>query len=238
MAFGKNILMSGRDDSASSDASAKSGKTKTFLFIFAGVAVSGVLLYLAGLLFGFSPMWYQGFAPKQPIPFSHRIHAGQYNMPCLYCHSSAEYAAHSEVPGLDVCMNCHQSVKTDSPLIQQIQEAYKSNKPIKWVKVHVLPDFVRFNHSRHVQAGVACQNCHGEVQTMDKVSQFAGLNMGWCVNCHRSDNFLQEHRTQLKAAEKELKGEPEMPEELKKIHRMVGHPEVQNADVSCSTCHY
>lgn len=135
----------------------------------------------------------QGYAPEQPLPFSHKLHAGQYKVPCLYCHTNVEKSTHASVPSLNVCMNCHLVVGADKPNIQKLQEAYNEGKSMKWVKVHLLPDHVKFNHKRHVKRLAqdpmnrqeACKTCHGEVQTMDKVQQVQGLSMGWCINCHR-----------------------------------------------------
>lgn len=130
----------------------------------------------------------KGYAPEQPIAFSHELHAGQYKMQCLYCHSSAERANHSAVPSLNICMNCHLVVAADKPEIQKLAEAYNSNTPIAWKKVHLLPDHVRFNHKRHVEkygAPQACHTCHGPVESMEVMYQHSSLSMGWCVNCHR-----------------------------------------------------
>ena|SRR5665213_3216821 len=221
--------------SEADDAGPKKISGKTLLGLsLAALVVLGALTYAAGLVLGFSPMWYQNYAPKQPIPFSHKIHAGQYKIPCLYCHGPAEYSAFSEVPGLQVCMNCHQTVKTDSPWIKQITEAYNANRPIEWIKVHVLPDFVHFNHKRHIAAGVECATCHGPVQEMSRVYQYAGLNMGWCINCHRNNNYVQPHRIEWSEKTKLLQGasEPSF------IEKMLSHPDPHNADISCSTCHY
>lgn len=126
----------------------------------------------------------QGYAPEQPIPFDHQLHAGTYKMDCLYCHANAEISRHASVPSLNICMNCHLTVGS-GPHIQKLRDAYNGNQPIEWVKVHMLPDFVHFNHKRHVQKGVSCQTCHGPVETMKKVKQHSDLSMGWCVTCHR-----------------------------------------------------
>jgi hypothetical protein len=142
------------------------------------------------------PQWFkwgsigynQGYAPEQPIPFSHELHAGNYKIQCLYCHSTAERANHSAIPSLNVCMNCHMLVAIDKPAIQKLSEAYNNNAPIAWNKVHLLPDFVKFNHKRHVQhfgAPQACHKCHGPVESMDVMYQYSSLSMGFCVNCHR-----------------------------------------------------
>ena len=126
-----------------------------------------------------------GYAPSQPIPFSHKLHAGQRKIQCLYCHSNIDKGPLANVPSTAVCMNCHSVVKTDSPWIQKLTESYKKNEPMQWVKVHVLPDFVYFNHQRHIQRGLSCDTCHGNVANMDKVEQVSPLTMGWCINCHR-----------------------------------------------------
>ncbi len=126
-----------------------------------------------------------GYAPEQPIPFDHSLHVQTNKIQCQYCHNQVERSSHSNIPALSTCMNCHLTVKTDSPLIQKLREAYDKKQPINWVKVHMLPDHVRFNHSAHIMKGVNCQTCHGPVETMQKVYQFSTLNMGWCVNCHR-----------------------------------------------------
>lgn len=133
---------------------------------------------------GVSIGYNEGYAPQQPIPYSHELHAGKYKIDCLYCHANAEVSRHAGVPSLNVCMNCHLTVGQGEN-IQKLREAYNNKTPIKWVKVHMLPDFVHFNHKRHVQKGVSCQKCHGPIEEMKVVRQHSDLSMGWCVNCHR-----------------------------------------------------
>jgi len=188
---------------------------------------------LGGLHLAYGPGWYQGYAPKQPIPFSHQQHAGDFEIPCLYCHGSAEYAAFAEVPGLDVCMNCHNMVGTESPYVQELKEHYEAGVPIPWVRVHVLPDFVHFNHRAHIAAGLACQTCHGPVEEMEVVYQWAPMTMGWCMDCHRNDDYVTEPRQNFLDQTTELRGGPR-PD----WHQWLGHKEITNVDVSCSTCHY
>ncbi|NJL24122.1 MAG: cytochrome c3 family protein [Calothrix sp. SM1_5_4] len=129
----------------------------------------------------------QGYTPDQPINFSHQLHAGQYKIDCKFCHSAVEVSRHATVPSLNVCMNCHGPalVQKDSPELQKLRDAYSSGKSVPWVKVHLLPDHVRFNHSSHIKAGKDCTVCHGNVQEMAKITQDASLAMGWCVSCHR-----------------------------------------------------
>jgi hypothetical protein len=125
------------------------------------------------------------YEPDQPIPFSHSLHAGQYQIDCQYCHSSVSVSRHASVPSGNVCMNCHMVVKVDSPWIQKVAEAYNSGESIQWEKVHLLPDHVKFNHAAHIKAGKQCQECHGPVEQMDVLRQYSTMSMGWCVNCHR-----------------------------------------------------
>ncbi|MDE0120060.1 MAG: cytochrome c3 family protein [Bdellovibrionales bacterium] len=145
------------------------------------------------------------YQPDQPIPFSHAIHVGQYQMDCRYCHTAVEEGRHAGVPSLDICMNCHLTVKPDSPYIQKLVEAYGNNQPIVWEKVHLLPDFVKFNHSLHIKAlsgrfsqtshlppsgdqvRKTCTTCHGKVENMKIMYQHESLSMGWCVQCHRKE---------------------------------------------------
>lgn len=149
-------------------------------------ALGGLSLFVYALTNNKIVMGYnQGYQPDQPIPFSHEQHAGLYKMDCKYCHTSTEVSKHASVPSLNVCMNCHLVVKTDSPWIQKLTEAYNSGKSIAWKKVHLLPDHVKFNHAAHIKAGKDCNTCHGPVETMSTVFQYSSLSMGWCVNCHR-----------------------------------------------------
>lgn len=163
----------------------------------------------------------QGYEPVQPIAYSHRLHAGELEIDCLYCHFGAEKSRHAGIPPASVCMNCHQRVTTSLGALRQEDElAQKEGReprvlvsaelaklydalglnaerqpdpakkpaPIEWVKVHNLPDFVYFDHRPHVNAKVACQRCHGPVETMERMRQYSDLSMGWCVNCHREAN--------------------------------------------------
>ncbi len=129
----------------------------------------------------------QGYAPEQPIVYSHAVHAGALQIPCEYCHFGAARGRYAGIPPIAVCMNCHMQVKKDHPEVQKLATAIETQQPIEWVRVHWLPDHVYFNHSAHVNGGIACQSCHGPVQEMGRVEQWAPLTMGWCVNCHRAN---------------------------------------------------
>jgi mono/diheme cytochrome c family protein len=158
----------------------------------------------------------QGYAPIQPIHYSHKIHAGANKIDCNYCHSSARKSKHSGIPSLNVCMNCHKNIAEVAEEVQaeglaeygvdynkEIKKLYKAvgwdednqqytgeTEPVKWIRIHNLPDFVYFNHSQHVTvAGVDCQKCHGPVEEMEILEQHSSLTMGWCINCHRETNI-------------------------------------------------
>lgn len=128
----------------------------------------------------------QGYKPAQPIAFSHKTHAGDNGIPCLYCHYAAAESRHAGVPPANVCMNCHTEIKRDSPEVQKVAQALAGNQPIAWVKVNSVGDFVYFNHSIHINRQIDCRVCHGPVETMQQVVRDNKLNMGWCVQCHRS----------------------------------------------------
>ncbi len=148
-----------------------------------------VVILLMALAYALNFWWNLGngvgYAPEQPIPFSHKIHAGDNQIPCLYCHVNADKGRAATIPSLNVCMNCHSVVKPDSPYIQKLKEHYEKGQPIEWIKVHVQPDFVFFNHRPHIAKGVACETCHGDVKNESRIEQIEKLNMGYCVDCHR-----------------------------------------------------
>jgi cytochrome c2 len=173
--------------------------------------LAGFYLTKAGIGLGHQ----QAYEPKQPIYYSHKVHAGINQISCLYCHGNAWESRHAAIPSVNVCMNCHKAIQSyeKGPALydadgnevngtDQIHILYKyagfdpanstkwnpsMAKPVEWIKIHNLPDYVFFSHAQHVRAGkVQCQTCHGSITEMDEVKQFAGLNMGWCVNCHRT----------------------------------------------------
>jgi hypothetical protein len=153
--------------------------------------ILGLIYTVAILVFGyylFMNAWSnQGYSPAQPIPFSHKLHAGDNHIPCMYCHTNVERSRHATVPGLSICMNCHSVVAVNKPNIQKLTEAYNAGTPIEWIKVHDLPDHAFFSHQMHIRKGFDCAECHGPVEAMDQVYQFRKLNMGDCITCHREN---------------------------------------------------
>ncbi len=159
----------------------------------------GVLL-LSGALggcFGVYVLWpsnrESGYMPEQPIPFSHKLHAGTLAMECLYCHSEAEKGPHATVPSVGTCMNCHREVQPRDgnqelkPGIATLLEHWEQRRPIRWNKVNDLADFAYFDHSRHLAAELECQECHGPVETMEHMRREHGLKMSWCLDCHKQE---------------------------------------------------
>jgi len=136
--------------------------------------------------------------PRQPIFFRHDIHAGQDQIPCMYCHYSASISSEPGIPSLQTCMGCHQLVGGSTPShqaeIKKVRDAWRERKPPEWVRIHALPGFVRFPHMRHIKAlgTQACATCHGQVERMAQVNQVSTLRMGWCVRCHMKNNVTRD----------------------------------------------
>ncbi len=163
------------------------------------IVIFGIIL-IAFAIVGF--FWYfgspkytdVGYRPLQPVAYSHKLHPGDLGIDCRYCHYDVEYSAVANIPPTQVCMNCHKIIGTDNTKLLPVRESFSSGIPIKWVRVHKLPDYVYFNHSIHLYAGVGCSTCHGNVAQMDVVQQMEPLSMSWCLDCHRNpDMFLRPH---------------------------------------------
>jgi mono/diheme cytochrome c family protein len=170
----------------------------------------------------------QGYAPKQPIAFSHKLHAGQYKIDCNYCHTGVNRGKSATIPSANICMNCHGVIKKESPEIQKIYTAIEKDQPIEWVRVHNLPDLAYFNHAQHVNVGnVACQNCHGEIEKMEVVQQRSTLTMGWCIDCHRKTEVNTKDNAYY--------------DKLVELHKSKSKEPLKVADIGgleCSKCHY
>lgn len=135
----------------------------------------------------FSPEYTDvGYAPDQPVPYSHKIHAGKLDLDCQYCHTDVFKSKMANVPPTQTCMNCHNQIRTDQPPIQQVRESWENDEPIEWTRVHHLPDYVYFSHKAHVNVGVGCETCHGRIDRMEVVFQREPLSMSWCLDCHRN----------------------------------------------------
>lgn len=223
------------------------------------VLVTVILLMLSGAYFGYSYLMQigvdQGYEPVQPIHFSHKIHAGDNGIDCKYCHSAARTSKNSGIPSLNVCMNCHKNISEfqgdkDSTYVDHSKEFYTAEiqklynavgwdktaqkytgkqKPVKWVRIHNLPDFVYFNHSQHVSvAGVECQTCHGPVEKFEVMKQHAPLTMGWCINCHRETDVKVEGNDYYK----------KIHDELAKKYGVQKLTAANMGGTECGKCHY
>lgn len=221
------------------------------------VLVSAIFLLLGSGYFVYGRMMQVGvdqdYAPIQPIHYSHRIHAGSNQIECKYCHSSARVSKHAGIPSLNVCMNCHKNIAevsdtTATPEYSkafydaQIQKLYDAvgwdktaqaytgkTSPVKWVRIHNLPDFAYFNHSQHVTvAGIECQKCHGPVETYEIQKQFAPLTMGWCINCHRETDVKMEGNAYY----------TKIHDELSKKYGVDKLTAAQMGGLECGKCHY
>ena len=147
----------------------------------------GVLYVTMFVAYGFSPKTTDvGYAPEQPIPYSHELHVGQLGLDCRYCHNTVEDSAQASVPPTQTCINCHQSIFPASENLVALRDSFASGRAVKWVRVHDLPDYAYFNHSAHVRRGVSCVSCHGRVDKMPVVYQHEPLSMAWCLECHRN----------------------------------------------------
>lgn len=219
------------------------------------VLVTSIFMLLAGAYFVFGYLMQigvdQGYQPVQPIHFSHKIHAGDNGIDCKFCHSSARVSKTSGIPSLNVCMNCHKSISEVAATTAtedyskefydaQIQKLYNATgwdglsytgtpQPVKWVRIHNLPDFVYFNHSQHVMVGgIECQTCHGPVETMEVMYQHSPLTMGWCINCHKDTNVKVEDNAYY----------AKIHEQLSKKYGVEKLTVAQMGGIECGKCHY
>ncbi|ALK96582.1 cytochrome C [Massilia sp. WF1] len=170
---------------------------------------------------------------NQPIPFSHKHHVGDDGIDCRYCHTSVEKSGFAGMPSTGICLSCHSQLFLDSPLLAPLHESARTGKPIEWVRVHDLPDFVYFQHDIHINKGVACVECHGRVDQMPLTWRTASLEMQWCLGCHRN---APQHIRPLSKVLSMAPQRPLSPEEVRQLTRLY-HLRDRNALTNCSTCH-
>ena len=198
--------------------------------------LAAVVVILIGVI-GF--FWYYGspkytdvgYRPEQPVPYSHKLHAGNLGMDCRYCHTGVEVSASAVVPPTQTCMNCHTLIKTDSEKMAKVFESWTNGKPIEWIKIHDLGDYAYFNHSAHINAGVGCASCHGNIAEMEVVKQVEALSMGWCLDCHRAPEMHLRSPDQIT----NMKWEP--PENQLSLAKEIIKRKNINPPVDCSGCH-
>jgi hypothetical protein len=201
------------------------------------VSIFGAVFVIAGLLglgdeISRSPWNTQAHvAREQPIQFSHERHVAGNGIDCRYCHTSVEDSSFAGIPPTKTCMNCHSEIFSNSPFLAPVRDSFANNKPIEWTRVHDLPDFVYFNHSIHVNKGIGCTTCHGQVDRMPLMRQEASLQMEWCINCHRNPEQYVRPRDQVFSVDYQP---PSNQAELGA--RLVEEYQIQKL-TSCSTCH-
>lgn len=212
----------------------RSFNTISRLTIFGAVFILAFLGWCLAVLARSSYVTNVGITRDQPIQFSHKHHVGDLGIDCRYCHNSVEQSAYPGMPPSKTCMNCHEQIWTGSEMLAPVRESYKSGTPIEWNRVHRLADFVYFNHSVHVNKGVGCESCHGEVQDMPLMWQHGTLLMEWCLECHRApEKFVRPREFVFDMGW--------TPERIGKTQNQLGPELVLENHVGklihCSTCH-
>ncbi|MEX0845684.1 MAG: cytochrome c3 family protein [Balneolaceae bacterium] len=197
----------------------------------------GLIVLLNALIFGvwyfFSPEYTDvGYAPEQPVPYSHKIHVDQLGLDCQYCHTSVFDSKTANIPATQTCMNCHNQVQTTNPEnLDLVLESWESGAAIEWIRVHNLADYAYFNHSAHVSVGVGCESCHGRVDKMEVVYQAEPLSMGWCLDCHREPEKYIRPVDEVTTMGYEIENQLEFGKEL--VDKQNIH-----APTYCQGCHY
>jgi hypothetical protein len=195
------------------------------LLAAAGTAVLGYVWSRAGAT------WNVGKPAAQPVPFRHDLHSGSLGIDCRYCHSTVERAADAGMPSAQTCMTCHSQVWAGASILEPVRTSLALGQPIAWTSVHRLPDYAYFNHAVHVTKGVACESCHGRVDTMTRTVKTQTLSMGWCLDCHRDPVPRLRPREAVFAMGYEPHGR-DVPQEVRAFYR-----EASRRLTSCSTCH-
>jgi hypothetical protein len=209
----------------------KSANAISRVSILGGGLLAGLLLGLVMEL-GNSP-WVtnQNVAREQPVQFSHERHVAGNGIDCRYCHTAVEDSGFAGIPPTKTCMNCHSQIFNQSPFLEPVRASFNTNTPIRWTRVHDLPDFVYFNHSIHVNKGVGCTTCHGQVDRMPLMWQASSLQMQWCLDCHRNPERY------VRPREAVFRVDYEPPsDQLELGKRLVAEYQIQKL-TSCSTCH-
>lgn len=191
-----------------------------------------VTALVAGVWYYFSPEYTDvGYAPEQPVPFSHQVHAGKLGLDCQYCHSEVFNSKQANLPPTQTCMNCHEQVLTDSENLAKIRESWETGQPVEWVRVHNLPDYAYFNHAAHVNVGVGCESCHGRVDRMEVVFQKEPLSMSWCMDCHRNPEQYVRPVEEVTAMGFQAENQVEQGRDLVAKHNI-------QPPTYCQSCHY
>ena len=198
----------------------------------ATVGILGQAIVIAGVWYFFSP-WYTdvGYQPIQPVPYSHELHAGELDIDCRYCHASVEISPVANIPPTQTCMNCHLTVMRDSEALAPIRASAADNQPMRWIRVHNLPDYAYFAHNVHVAGGIGCVTCHGRVDEMETVTQMAPLSMSWCLDCHRNPSPNRRPVSEVT----NMRWTP--PRDAQALAAQLDREQPVNPPTDCSGCH-
>lgn len=201
------------------------------------LSIFGALFAVVGLLFAGAAIYRSAYvtgayvAREQPVPFSHKHHVNGLGIDCRHCHTTVEVSAFAGIPPTKTCMTCHVQVWSDSPMLEPVRASFRADRSLEWTRVHDLPDFAYFNHGIHVNKGVGCSTCHGQVDLMPLTWQVASLQMEWCLDCHRAPEKYLRPRDQIF----NMAWQPP-PDQLEQGKRLMEEYQVRNA-TSCSNCH-
>ena len=198
-----------------------------------GAATVGAVWYY------FSPKYTDvGYQPLQPVAFSHAIHVNQVGVDCRYCHNGVEKSWYSNIPTASTCMNCHSQILPTDQRLALVRDSYATGKPIPWVQIHRMPDYVYFNHSVHVNRGVSCVECHGQINQMDEVGQAKPLNMTYCLECHRDPAARLRPPDKITDLNWKWSDDPKLAAQLQRTHgqQFVNDWKVESLQ-NCSACH-
>ncbi len=212
----------------------RSTNTISRVSLFSALFLAALALIVAAAVARSPYMTNENIAREQPVQFSHKHHVADDGIDCRYCHTSVETSAVAGIPPTKTCMNCHSLLFADSPYLGPVRESFRSDKSIEWVKVHRLADFVYFNHSIHVNKGIGCSTCHGQVNQMPLVWQASSLQMEWCLACHRQpEQFLRPRDQVFNMDWQAPANQLELGKKLARDYKIRGVVEL----TSCSTCH-
>ncbi|HVT03535.1 MAG TPA: cytochrome c3 family protein [Thermoanaerobaculia bacterium] len=199
--------------------------------IFGALFFVGAALWVAAMVNRSPYVTKQGTVEPQPVPFSHQHHVSGLGIDCRYCHTSVETSTFAGIPPTSTCMNCHAQIWTNAELLEPVRASFRNGTPIRWTRVHNLPDYVHFNHSIHISKGVGCSSCHGRVDKMQLMYQFSPLSMEWCLTCHRNPEKYVRPKSEIfnmawAPADQATLG----PQLVKEYH--------VRSVTNCSACHY
>lgn len=211
--------------------------------VFQPSTVLGIKVFALGALVVGAALWVTFYkalpahsgllSPQQPIPFSHKHHVGDDGIDCRYCHYSVEKSAFAGIPSAQICLTCHSQLFSDAAILEPLRSGARTGLPLRWVRVHDLPDFVFFDHSIHLAKGVGCVECHGRVDRMPRIERVASLDMQWCLGCHRNPGPHLRPRDEVFDMASEPPHDPKVRGALvASVHLL---PEQRRTD--CSTCH-